>query len=50
MYYATILSLVSGIVSMNFVSAIIGAIIGFYILFQVRSHYSGAPALQAHKI
>jgi hypothetical protein len=48
MYYASILSLVQGIVSMNFVSAIIGAIIGFYILFQVRSHYSGAPALPTH--
>lgn len=48
MYYASLLSLVQGIVMMNFVSAIIGAVIGFYILFQVRSHYSGAPALPTH--
>ena len=48
MYYASLLSLVQGIVMMNFVSAIIGAVIGFYILFQIRSHYSGAPALPTH--
>lgn len=48
MYYASLLSLVQGLVSMHFVSAIIGAVIGWYILFQVRSHYSGAPALPSH--
>lgn len=45
MYYASLLSLVQGLVMMNFVSAIIGAIISFYVLFQVRSHYSGAPGM-----
>lgn len=50
MFYASLLSIVSSIVSANFISAIIGAVISFYVLFQIRSLYSGAPALQAHKI
>ncbi len=39
LFYATLVSLVGGILSMNPVGAIIGAIIGWYILFQVKELY-----------
>ncbi len=39
LFYATLVSLVGGILSMNPIGAIIGAIIGWYILFQVKELY-----------
>jgi hypothetical protein len=38
-YYATIVSVVGSLVGLNLVSAIVSAVIGFYILFQIRSYY-----------
>jgi hypothetical protein len=38
-YYATIVSLVGNIVSFNVIGGIIGAIIGWFILFQVKEKY-----------
>jgi len=39
-FYASIVSLISGIVSMNgIIGSIIGAIIGWYIIFQVKDQY-----------
>lgn len=39
LFYAQIASLVFSLLSGNIISALIGALIGFYILFQVRSLY-----------
>lgn len=39
LFYATLVSFVGGVLSMNPVGAIIGAIIGWYILFQVKELY-----------
>lgn len=39
LFYATIVSLIGGILSMNPIGAVIGAIIGWYILFQVKELY-----------
>jgi hypothetical protein len=41
-YWATLVSVVGSLVTLNIVSAIVGAVVGFYILFQVRSYY-GQP-------
>ncbi len=38
-FYASLLGVVSNIVSFNLGSLIIGALISFYILFQIRSYY-----------
>jgi branched-subunit amino acid transport protein len=38
-YWSQLIMFVSGILQFNFIGAIIGAIIGFYFLFQVRSMY-----------
>lgn len=38
-FYASLLSLVQSAVSMQFVSLIVGAIISFYLLFQIREYY-----------
>lgn len=38
-FYATLVSLIGGILSYNPIGAIIGAIIGWYILFQVKGLY-----------
>lgn len=38
-FYSTLLSLVSSLVSYNIVGGLISALIGLYILFQVRSYY-----------
>lgn len=38
-YYATVISLVGGILSLNLVGALVGAIISWYILFQVKELY-----------
>ncbi|HEX5282159.1 MAG TPA: hypothetical protein VFW28_18920, partial [Micropepsaceae bacterium] len=44
-FYSRILSLVSLLLSGLIVNAIIGALVSFYILFQVRSLYEEKPAV-----
>ena len=39
LFYATLVSFVGGVLSMNPVGAVVGAIIGWYILFQVKELY-----------
>lgn len=39
-FYATLISLVGSIISFNIVGGLIGAVIGWYILFQVKSLYT----------
>ena len=39
LFWSEAVNLVGGIVSMAIVSAIIGALIGFYLIFQIRSYY-----------
>ncbi|MEI6494833.1 MAG: hypothetical protein WCO03_02110 [bacterium] len=39
MYYSTLLSLLSSLISLNLIGFIVSAIISFYILFQVKSLY-----------
>jgi hypothetical protein len=38
-FYAQIVSLVAGVLAMNLVGALIGALIAFYLLFQIRPLY-----------
>ena len=38
-YYATIVSIVGNLIGFNVLSALVGAVVGFYILFQIRSYY-----------
>lgn len=38
-FYSSLVSLVSSLIMFNVVSGIISALIGLYILFQIRSHY-----------
>lgn len=38
-FYATLISLVTGLFGGNLVSALVGAIISLYILFQIKSYY-----------
>lgn len=38
-FYATLLGIVSNLISMNFGSLILGALLPLYILFQIRSYY-----------
>ena len=38
-FYATLISLVTGLFGGNIVSALLGTIISLYILFQIRSYY-----------
>ena len=39
MFYNTILGSIMNIVTLNFIGLIIGSGLGFYILYQVKSHY-----------
>ncbi len=39
MYLAQLISVVSSLVQLNIVGAVVSALLGFYILFQVRSYY-----------
>ncbi len=39
LFYATLVSFVGGVLSMNPLGAVIGAVIGWYILFQVKELY-----------
>lgn len=41
-YYATLVNVVGSLIGLNIVSAIITALVGFYILFQIRSYYGQA--------
>jgi hypothetical protein len=38
-YYATIVSVVGSLIGFNFLSALVSAVVGFYVLFQIRSYY-----------
>lgn len=40
MYWAQLISVVSNLVQLNIIGAILSALIGFYILFQVKSFYN----------
>lgn len=39
LFWSEAVNFVGGIVSLSIVSAIIGALIGFYLIFQIRSYY-----------
>jgi hypothetical protein len=39
-YYALLISVASSLIQLNILGAIIGAVIGFWVLFQVREKYS----------
>lgn len=39
LFWSEAVNLVGGLVSLAIVSAVIGALIGFYLLFQIRSYY-----------
>jgi hypothetical protein len=43
-YYAVLVNVVGSLIGFNFVSALISAVVGFYILFQVRPLYGAAHA------
>lgn len=38
-FYSQLVSVVSSVVALNLFGAVIGALIGFYILFQIKSYY-----------
>ncbi len=38
-FYSELVSIVSSLVAFNLVGAVIGALIGFYLLFQIKSYY-----------
>lgn len=39
MYWAQLISIVSSLVQFNIIGAVLGALIGFYLLFQIKSFY-----------
>lgn len=39
LFWSEVANLVGGLVSLAFLSAIVGALIGFYLIFQIRSYY-----------
>ena len=39
LFYASLVSTIQSVVLMNFIGLIIGSLISFYILFQIRHHY-----------
>jgi hypothetical protein len=41
-FYATLVSVVGSLIGLDFIGAIVSAVVGFYILFQIRSYY-GQP-------
>lgn len=38
-FYAEVVSVASSVVALNLFGAVVGALIGFYILFQIKSYY-----------
>lgn len=38
-FYSQLVSVVGSVVALNLVGAVIGALIGFYLLFQIKSYY-----------
>ena len=44
-YYATLVSVVGSLIGLNIVSAMVSALVGFYILFQIRPYYGAQPEL-----
>jgi hypothetical protein len=49
-YYATLVSVVGNIIGLNLASAIIGGLIGFYFLFQIKSYYGGEKRPETAKV
>ena len=39
LFYSEVVSLLASVVTLNLVGLVIGALIGFYLLFQIKSHY-----------
>jgi hypothetical protein len=39
LFWSEVVNLIGGLLSMAILSAIVGALIGFYLLFQIRSYY-----------
>jgi hypothetical protein len=44
MFYATLVSLLQNLLMMNWVGFVLGAVISFYFLFQLKSYYFGGIA------
>ena len=42
-YWATLVGIAGNLIGFNIVSALVTALVGFYILFQIRSYYGAAP-------
>lgn len=39
MFWSEVVNIASSLISLNIVGALISAVVGFYILFQIKSHY-----------
>ena len=39
LFYASVVSMIGNVISLNLVGVILGAVIGWYILFQVKALY-----------
>ncbi|MDO8183489.1 MAG: hypothetical protein Q7T49_00695 [bacterium] len=50
LFYAQLVALVQMLVTMNLVGLIIGGLIGFYLLFQVRSYYIGGMSMSSNNM
>jgi hypothetical protein len=46
-FYAQLVSLLGLLLSLNIIGLIISAVIGFYILFQIRSYYMGGASMDS---
>jgi hypothetical protein len=44
-YYATLVGIAGNLIGLNITSAIVSALVGFYILFQIRPYYGKQPEL-----
>jgi hypothetical protein len=47
LFYARLVAIVASLVELAFVSAIVGGVIGLYLLFQVRPLYRGGARVEA---
>ncbi len=45
LFYALCITTISLVLTYNILSAIVTAVVGAYFLFQIRSYYSGSPAV-----
>jgi hypothetical protein len=46
-FYATLVSVVGSLIGFDVIGAIVSAVVGFYILFQIRSYYGKPEYAQA---